>query len=65
MAQVAHNIRVTVSEFLRLLTKNERPWANSLGLSPKMSDCDLLTHYVREPLFSSDFDKICRAAYLW
>ena len=23
----------------------------------------LLTHYDREPLFSSDFDKICRAAY--
>ena len=22
-----------------------------------------LTHYVREPLFLSDFDKICRAAY--
>ena len=24
-----------------------------------------LTHYVPEPLFSPDFDKICRAAYLW
>ena len=23
----------------------------------------ILTHYVPEPLFSSDFDKICRAAY--
>ena len=37
-AQVAHQKRATMSDSLRSLTKNERPWAILSGRSPKMSD---------------------------
>ena len=37
IAQVAHQKLGTMSDSLRLLTKNEQTWANSSGRSPKMS----------------------------
>ena len=37
IAQVAHQKWATMSNSLRWLTKNERPWANRSGGSPKMS----------------------------
>ena len=38
IAQVAHQKWATMSNSLRLLTKNERPWTNRSGRSPKMSE---------------------------
>ena len=38
IAQVAHQKWATMSDSLRLLTKNEQPWANCSGRSPKMSN---------------------------
>ena len=35
--QIAHKKWATMSQSLRSLTKNERPWANRWGCSPKMS----------------------------
>ena len=38
IAQVAHKKWATMSASLRSLIKNERPWTNCSGRSPKMSD---------------------------
>ena len=38
IAQVAHQKWATMSDLLRSLTKNEQPWANCSGRSPKMSE---------------------------
>ena len=37
IAQVAHQKWATMSDLLMSLTKNDRPWANRSGCSPKMS----------------------------
>ena len=38
IAQVTYQNWATMSDSLRLLTKNERPWANRSGHSPKMRE---------------------------
>ena len=38
IAQVAHQKWATMSDLLRLLNKNVRPWVNCSGRSPKMSE---------------------------
>ena len=38
MAQVTHQKWATVSDLLRLLSRNEQTWANCSGRSPKMSE---------------------------
>ena len=54
IAQVAHQKWATVSNLIRLLTKNERPWAIRSGSLTKI--CELLV-FLRELLICSFFTK--------
>ena len=63
IAQVAHQKWARMSDSLRLLTKNERPWANRSGLSPKMckwansSFFEQIARFLSESLILSFFRK--------
>ena len=48
VAQVAHDKRGTVSESLRLLTKNEQPWDICFGRSSKMSNHEIFTQVAHQ-----------------
>ena len=48
IAQFAPNERATVSESLRLLSKNEQPWVIRSGGSPKMSDCERIAQVAHQ-----------------
>ena len=56
IAQVTHQKWVTMSDLLRSLTKNEWPWANCSGCSPKMSKwvnssfLERIAHSLRKPM---------------
>ena len=48
VAQVTHDKRATMSESLRLLTKNEQPWDIGLGRSPKMSNREIFAQVAHQ-----------------
>ena len=67
IAQVTHQKRATMSDSLRSLTENERPWANRSGGSPKMSESLVFlskffrkkkSHSLRKPM--SEFPALIR-----
>ena len=55
-SQTLHSVIQHGVNFAVVVSNYSRSRANCSG-------CSVLTHNVREPLFLSDFDKICRAAY--
>ena len=55
IAQVAHQKWAPMSDSLRPLTKNERPWANRSGGSPKMSKWVNCSFFSANRLFAHFF----------
>ena len=65
--QVAHQKWATMSNLLKLLTKNEQPWANRSGCSQKMSDHEQIAFFWSKSLICSFFrqKQVIRSENQW